>query len=254
MNPLSMLNMSSKLVLVTGASSGIGRSVAIQLSRAGAQVILNGRNADELRRTVAAMEGQEQHTIAQFDLANTDAIPAWITEACTRIGRPIDGLVHSAGIANRMPLRAISRSSLETLFETNVFATIALLRGATAKSNCPASGNSIVILSSAAALAGSPGLIGYAASKGALHGMLKSAAAELAPKKVRVNCIAPGYVLTPMMSASEESLPNFEAIQAKQYLGWIKPEEVAAAALFLLSDAAAKVTGTILTMDGGLLS
>ena len=247
MNPLDL---SGKRVLVTGASSGIGRATALMLAELGATLTLAGRRADALEATRAATRAPETHTSTAFDLGQTDAIPGWLKELATAGGGPFDGIVHSAGVGGVTPLRLLSRKALDAVAVPNFYATLGLLRGVASK-GVVSDGASVVLLSSVAALVASPGLTAYSATKGAIQATVRSAAAELRGRRVRVNAVAPAYVATPMMEQSRAELPGFAEIEARQFLGFIPPDEVAAAVAYLLSDAAARVTGSTLVIDGG---
>lgn len=133
----------------------------------------------------------------------------------------------------------------------NVHATLMLLRAVSAKNVAAASGSSIVLISSAAALVASPGMATYAGSKAAVHAIARSAAKELAAKRIRVNCIAPAYVNTPMYDQAANAVVKFEQIAQQQFLGIIEPEEVAFMAAYLLSNAARSITGSQFVLDGG---
>ena len=245
------IDISGRLVLVTGASSGIGRATAIVLSRMGAQLILNGRHVDALEETRAATENCASHLCAPFDLASLDAMPKWIAGVVGGTGRALDGVVHCAGVGGHTPLRAVSARSLESMMLGNVHATLMLLRAVSAKNVAAASGSSIVLISSAAALVASPGMATYAGSKAAVHAIARSAAKELAAKRIRVNCIAPAYVNTPMYDQAANAVVKFEQIAQQQFLGIIEPEEVAFMAAYLLSNAARSITGSQFVLDGG---
>lgn len=247
-NPISL---SGKLILVTGASSGIGRATAIVLSRLGARVILSGRRVEGLEDTLAQMQFPEVHSSKPFDLSRTDEIPRWIAQLIAEAGAPLDGTVHCAGVAGHIPLRALSVGQLESIMVSNVHSTVMLLKGLSARTAVPVPGSSIVLMSSAAALVASPGMIAYAASKAAVAGIARSAAKELGARKIRVNSIAPAYVRTAMLADASVAIPGFERIEAQQFLGMIEPEEVATLAAYLLSDAARRITGAQFVIDGG---
>jgi NAD(P)-dependent dehydrogenase (short-subunit alcohol dehydrogenase family) len=245
------LDLTGKLILVTGASSGIGRATAVVLSRMGARLILAGRRQDALEQTRSSMENSACHLCSTFDLTNLDEIPKWVTQVVGSAESLLDGVVHTAGISANVPLRAVSRANMGKLMEPNVYATLMLLRGATARSVAATSGMSIVLISSVAAVVPSPGLITYAATKAAINSIARSAAKELAVKHIRVNSIIPGYVQTPMLTQFADDITDFEHIRKQQFLGIIDPEEVAVMAAYLLSNAARSITGSQFLMDGG---
>ena len=187
------LDLSGRTLLVTGASSGIGREVAILFSALGARVILSGRNEERLRETLDRMSPGE-HVPVPFDLSLVDQIVPWIKTLAAQNG-PLDGFVHAAGKQSTMPLRGLTPSSLDNLLRTNLSSALMLARGFCQK-GCHRPGGSIVFLASVMALAGKPGLTAYSASKAALTGVTRSLALELAPEQIRVNCIAPAFVQT----------------------------------------------------------
>lgn len=247
-NPLAL---DGKTVLVTGASSGIGRATALLLSQLGARVILSGRRREALEETRQAMENPESHPVEPFDLSDTDGIPAWVKDVRTRADAPLDGLVHSAGVSITMAIRVANRKNTDALMLPNVYAALALLRGVSAK-GVAADSTSVVLLSSVASIIGSPGLVAYAGSKGALNAIVRSAAKELGGKRVRINAIAPGYVQTPMYDEMKATNPgDVQRLEQQHFLGIPTPDEVGVMVAYLLSDAARVVTGTTLVIDGG---
>jgi len=247
-----MFDLTGKLILVTGASSGIGRATAVALSKMGANVILCSRSESGLLATREMMAGPQRHEIETIDLVDTDAIPGRVQRMCTDRGRRLDGLVHSAGVGTTVPLRILNRKKIDQVMDVNVYAALALLRAIAVKGVPQPSGCSVVLISSIAGLIGMSGLTSYGASKAALHGIIKSAAIELAGRKIRVNCIAPAWVETPMLQDAVAGLPGgLSHVESRQVLGLIPPSEVGAAAVFLLSDQAQHITGTTLVLDGG---
>lgn len=247
MNPLDL---TGKLVLVTGASSGIGRATAGVLSRLGARVVLAGRREGALEETRQGLESPGRHLAAPFDLADVDGVPAWIKGIAAQAGALLDGVVHSAGVGGVVPLRLLGSEAIERVMVPNLHAALALLRGAASR-QVTADGASVVLLSSVAGMAGSPGLAAYGASKAALSSLARTSAMELRSRRIRVNCVTPGYVATPMMEESRAALPGFEAQEARQFLGIIPPDEVGTAVAYLLCDAARHITGTSLVIDAG---
>lgn len=246
-NPLAL---PGRVFVVTGASSGIGRATATVLSRLGARVVLSGRRVSALEETRAGLDAPERHLIEPFDLADLDGIPGWLRGVRERAGSELSGLVHSAGHGAASPIRAVSRRTIDAVLEPNLHAALLLLRGATAK-GVGRDGSSIVFISSVAAVTPAKGLAAYAGSKGALHSVARCAAQELAPKRIRVNCVAPAYVATPMLDQAQTELPGDFTHLQRQVLGVIEPEQVGVAVAYLLSDAARTVTGTVLTIDSG---
>lgn len=243
------INLTGRTILITGASSGIGRETALLLSQLNARLILVARNNDRLKQTRTALEGTD-HQVEVFDVTALDTIPGWIKELVSRFG-PLHGLVHSAGLYEVIPLKILTAAKLEEIMRVNLSAALLLAKGFRQK-GCHADGASLVLLSSVAGLRGHAGLSAYTASKSALFGLAKSLAIELAREGIRVNCVAPGLVATEMSTQFEEqTLREMAAVESEYPLGIGKPRDVANGIAFLLSDAARWITGTTLTIDGG---
>lgn len=247
------LDLSGKRVLVTGASSGVGRATAVALARLGARLTLGGRRADALEETRGMLSAPADgaHETACFDLLDVDAIPGWMKTLSADAGSPFDGVVHAAGVSTAIPVRILSKARMDAVLVPNLYASLALVRGIAAK-GVGADGASLVLISSVSGLAGALGHTVYSASKGALHAMARSAAKELAPRRMRVNCVAPAWVEGPIMDVVNDIRGDaFQAVKDRQFLGSIPPEDVAMSAAYLLSDAARRITGTTLVIDGG---
>jgi len=247
-NPFSLKN---KNILITGASSGIGRQCAITFSQLGANVILIARNKERLKDTFDKLE-KGNHLIISQDITEYDKLEQIIKYSVEKVGR-ISGFVHSAGIEMTLPLRSMRPSYYEKMFSVNVIAGFELTRIISKKKYLGENGASFVFISSIMGIVGNPALIGYSASKGALISAIKSMALEFISKNIRVNCISPGHVETEMASKlfkkiSEESK---KSIIDMHPLGLGKPEDIANACAFLISDASRWITGTNLIVDGG---
>lgn len=244
------LDLTGRAILVTGASSGLGREIAVYLSKLNARVVLCGRDQDRLEQTRTAMDAGE-HIVAPFDLAAIDDIPKWMSEIANQTGT-LHGLVHSAGIGGPKPIRTITKRDFDNLMGVNVGAAIALAKGFRQKAVFTPGGG-IIFLSSVAGLVGQPANALYSATKGALIALTRSLALELARDDIRVNCIAPAMVMTEMGEKLRQSLTaeNWAAIAAAHPLGMGRPEDVAGAVAFLLAGTGRWITGTTLVADGG---
>ena len=201
-NPMAL---DGRTVLVTGASSGLGRAISVLISKLGGRVVLVARNAERLAETLSLMDDGE-HRVETFDLNELDDIPRWMKKLTSEVGL-LDGLVHSAGLHATLPLRVLKPSRLEELMRVNVSAAMSLTKGFRQR-GVRAEQGSVVYLASVSALAGSPGNAGYSATKGALVSMCRSLAMELAPEQIRVNCLAPGWVPTELSAKAEEKLED----------------------------------------------
>jgi NAD(P)-dependent dehydrogenase (short-subunit alcohol dehydrogenase family) len=245
------LDLSGRTILLTGASSGIGRETALLLAQLGARLILVARNTERLEAVRGALSG-EGHVAESFDLAEAPAsIPDWMKRLAATTG-PIAGAVHSAGVHVTAPLMAVKPQDFEKAYGLNVVVGAMLVKGLRQKSvRTPQS--SAVLVSSVSGLAGTAGVSAYSASKGALTALARSLAVELAPEKIRVNCVAPGFVQTEMSEKFGQLLTpeQLARIAGLHPLGLGTPRDVACAIAFLLSDAARWITGTTLVVDGG---
>jgi NAD(P)-dependent dehydrogenase (short-subunit alcohol dehydrogenase family) len=249
-NPFSLIG---KNILITGASSGIGRQCAITCNSLGAYVILIGRSEEKLKETASQLVNKNYILFATDITAYEPTITG--LESLLE-NTKIDGVIHAAGISTTLPLRNITPEKLQPYFETNVFAAINITKLLTKTKFANPNGMSIVFLASVMGVVGELGKTIYSLTKGALVAGTKSLALELAQKKIRVNCISPGVVETPM-SATAVYAQNEEAynkIKSYHPIGLGKPEDIANASVFLLSDGARWITGTNLIVDGGYLA
>ncbi len=244
------MDLTGRSVLVTGASSGLGKGIAELLAKLGAKVILVARDTVRLEAVRSSLAGSG-HGKEIFDLTQTDEIAGWMKEVVQRHGT-LHGLVHSAGVLTTKPLRMQVAADWESAMRINVAAGAALAKGFRQKGVYGGAG-SIVYLSSVMGLTGQPGQILYSATKGALVAMTRSMALELARESIRVNCVAPAVVATGMSEGLQKNLSpeQFAQIVAQHPLGLGRAEDVANAVAFLLADSARWITGTTLTVDGG---
>jgi NAD(P)-dependent dehydrogenase (short-subunit alcohol dehydrogenase family) len=242
-NPFSL---EGKTILITGASSGIGRATAIECSKMGARLIITGRNESRLKKTFESLSGNE-HSYIIADLTNETDLSGLID-----ILPVLDGCVNNAGITKNVPVQFIKETTLNEVLAVNTTAPI-LLTQKIIKMKKLANAGSIVFTSSisgiyCSAVASSL----YSASKGAINGFVKSAALDLASKQIRVNSVNPGVIDTDIFNdgiISQEQLSMDKLKYPLKRYG--KPEEVAYAVIYLLSDASQWVTGSNIVIDGG---
>jgi NAD(P)-dependent dehydrogenase (short-subunit alcohol dehydrogenase family) len=231
-----------KIILVTGASSGIGREVAIQCAKAGACLIISGRDAARLDETLALLAGSDHRAIAA-DLTDQQQLYALVEQMGT-----IDGVVHGAGVHGVMPIRLVTDTFLNYVMAINFNAPVLLTQRLLYQKKLR-DGSSILFVSSLAAHTGTIGVGPYSASKAALIGLARCLALEVAKRGIRVNTLSPGLVNTPLLEHNQIMLNE----KAHMYpLGIGRPEDVAYAAIYFLADASRKVTGTSFNMDGGI--
>lgn len=242
-NPFSLRD---KTVLITGASSGIGRATAIECSKMGATVIVTGRNEERLQETVAMMEGKG-HQVLIANLAIDEGI-RFLVDNCPKV----DGLVNNAGYTHTVLTNFINREALNQQLEVNTIAPILLFQRLL-KVKKLQKGSSVVFTASISGLCcAGLGNVLYSTSKSAVNGFVKNAALDLASRNIRVNAVAPGMVDTHIYDAgtiSEEQLDSERQRYPMKRFG--RPEEVAWSIIYLLSDASSFTTGTTIVLDGG---
>jgi len=242
-NPFTLRN---KKILVTGASSGIGRAVAIECSRMGAELIITGRNEQRLNETFNKLKkGNHKKIIA--DLRFDEQL-----ENIASLINKLNGIVHCAGITNPVPFQFVNRDKFEEIFSIN-FLSPALLTNMLLKKKIIENGASIIFISSVSgvycsSVAGSL----YSSTKGAINGLIKGMALDLANKQIRVNSVCPAMIETNIFEDGRITKEQLEEDKRKYPLKrYGKPEEVAYAVIYLLSDASGWVTGSNLLIDGG---
>ena len=245
-NPYSL---SGKKILVTGASSGIGRSIAVECSRMGASVIITGRNQERLKETLSMMEKDLEHQILIADLANGNEINSLVDNITTSL----DGVVLCAGFTIVKPFKFIKNEDLDAIMDVNYKAPVLLTQKLLKKKRINKNASIVFISSVSGVFVSAPAGALYSGSKGAVNGIAKAMALDLSPRGIRVNCVNPGMVDTNIFAKgdiTEEQLKE----DVKHYpLGrYGKPEDVAFAVVYLLSDASQWMTGTNLKIDGGL--
>ncbi len=248
-NPFSLIG---KNILITGASSGIGRQCAINCTQMGARVILIGRRREKLIETIGLLSSGN-NLYYSFDVNNYQQIESIVADAVEKTG-PMHGFIYSAGIELTLPLSVTKPTHYQELFATNVIAGFEFAKVLSKKKYISRAGGSFVYISSIMGIQGNPSLVGYSASKGALISGVKSMAIELAPKNIRVNVISPGHLKDTEMSAKlfENLTEESKRLFIKAYvLGLGTTFDVANGCIYLLSEASKWVTGTNLIIDGG---
>ena len=235
--------MNNKSILVTGASSGIGRKTACTISQKGGFVFLLARNEERLVETQQQLKSDS--AILQCDLTDEDQL-----STCIESIEKLDGLVLCAGVNEYVPVKSISKKRIDKIFDTNFNSQILLIQKLLKKKKFN-NGASIVFVSSLSSLMGVPATLLYSASKAAINSAVKVLASELAPQKIRVNSICPGIIKTEMLGAQNIDESLFLEQEKMYPLGLGTTEDVANAVIFHLSDASKWLTGNIMVLDGG---
>ena len=242
-NPFSL---EGKIILVTGASSGIGRGIAIECSRMGAKIVAVGRNETTLKETLAKLDGTN-HCYLVCDLTDEQAVDRIIPKVPA-----LNGIVYAAGVGQRILCRNIVKEDIDVVMNTN-FASVVLLQSKLQQSKKIPKGTSIVIITSIAPESPSVGNAMYSASKGALVAYAKCLSTELASRQVRVNCISPAMVWTDLIfkgGLTKEELLADEKKYPLQRYG--TPEDIAYLTIYLLSETSTWMTGSNLRITGGI--
>lgn len=243
-NPFTL---KGKKILITGASSGIGKVTAIECSKMGANLIITGRNEERLNETFQSLQGNE-HRILKADLTNETDVDFLINN----IGI-LDGVVFSAGISHTSPVQFTTKEKLISIFDCNTFSQLGLL-SIIYKKKLISKDSSIILISSIGGVRRStPGNGIYGASKAALSSFAKFAALEFAARRIRVNCVCPGMTETPLIRkgalTDEQYTQDMQSIPLKRYAS---PIEIALPIVFLLSDASSYISGQDIVIDGAL--
>ena len=245
MTDFNPFTLEGKTILVTGASSGIGRGIAIACSKMGASVIVNGRNEERLNETLLQMSG-ENNQKAVADLSDTAKISSMVAEL-----PKLDGIVHCAGIGQRVLCKQLQESDLDNMMDVNFKAPV-MLQTELLKQKKINKAASIVFIASIAAESPTIGNAMYCASKGAIISYANCLSIELAPRLIRVNCISPAMVWTDLIfkgGITEDELKEDEKRYPLKRYG--TPEDIANLSIYLLSDASSWMTGSNIKLTGG---
>lgn len=243
-NPYSL---EGKIILITGASSGIGRAVAIECSKLGASVIITARNERRLQETLNQMEG-DCHKFVVCDLSLSENIASLVSQL-----PQIDGFISNAGINTMLPISFMNDTDVKNIFQVNTVSPMLLLKELIKKKKLKKSSSVVYTSSMAGVGAAAVGNGVYTASKGAISSFIKVAALELAPRRIRVNAVCPGMTETSMIYDDSLNKEQLAKDMERYPLGrYGDPKDIAWAMIFLLSDASAWITGINLVIDGGL--
>lgn len=245
------MNLNKQTVVITGASSGIGKKCAVDISNAGANVVLIGRNKERLDEVKSRLS-PGNHLVFQIDITEYEKLEPIIKESVDRIGK-ISGFISCAGIESTIPLQVLNPNIYQNHFSINVIAGFELARIISKKKYIKSDRASFIFLSSIMSVLGEKGKIAYCSSKSALIAGVKAMALELAPRKIRVNCVSPAMVETEMAQNMLAKLPEDirNDIIKKHPLGIGKTEDISGLVQFLLSDQSRWITGSNLIIDGG---
>lgn len=246
-NPYSL---NGKTILITGASSGIGRATAVECSKLGANVIITGRNAERLQSTFDALNPNGNHMQVVGDLTKQEDLELLVSSLPV-----IDGLVNNAGISFTKPIGFIKKEDLQHVYETNLFSPILLTNNLLKKKKIAKNG-SVVFVSSAASFGCSNANSVYGGAKASLASFMHYCNKEITPvKQIRFNAIHPGMVQTELVESltftAEEIEKDIQRYPMKRYG---TPQDIAYSIIYLLSDAASWITGSSLIIDGGVLN
>lgn len=241
-NPFSL---EGKTILITGASSGLGACSAEKCSKAGGSMVITGRNKERLLQTFDKL-GAGNHMMIPADLCNEDDITNLVEQL-----PKLDGIVLCAGLTHTQPVKNITKEAVSEIFKTNLLSSIQMVKEILKKKKIN-SGGSIVFISSISASYADVGNSVYAATKGGVISFSRVLALELAPRRITCNCIAPGFVPSNFLNAGRITEEQLEEERKKYPMGFGEPEDIANGIIYLLSDASKWVTGTVLTIDGGV--
>jgi len=239
-------NLNGKTILITGASSGIGKSIAIECSRLGAKLAILGRNPERLNDTFSLLAGTG-HVVISVDLNDYEAVISKLSEIPL-----LNGVVYCAGIQKSSPVKNIDNLEFLEVIQTNLFSTSFLNTKLLQEKKIGKNASLVFISSTASGVVAEIGNAMYSASKGAISAYAKVVALELSSRKIRVNCISPAMIKTELLDSISVGKEELELDEQRYPFGYGEPLDVAYAAIYLLSDASKWVTGTNIILDGGL--
>lgn len=242
-NPFSL---EGKTILITGASSGIGRATAIECSKMGAHLVITGRNEERLRETFSTLEA-ENHIMIPCDLTDESSI-----EELINMLPVVDGIVHCAGITSNLPFQFITRNKLDAVMNVNFYAPVEISRLAVKSKKINKEASVVFVSSISGVYTSALALSAYSASKGAINGLVKGLALDLSSKGIRVNSVNPGIIETNIFDSgaiTPEQMEKEKELYPLKRFG--QPSEIAYAVIYFLSDASKWVTGSNLVIDGG---
>ena len=244
-----ILDLTGKVIIITGAGSGIGRETAIRASQLGARVVMIDLAEQGLKETFDSLDGVG-HCYFVADLTVPDTIGTIIKDTVAKAGGMIHGLVHCAGISSRKPLNVLTKEGFGKVMDVNFYAFVELVRQGCKKKHF-AEGGSVVVMSSISSIRGYKAKTEYCVSKAAVDAFVRCMALELAERRVRINSVMAAAVNTPMAQKAREMNASVGASEFSAPLGLTEPYEVANTIIFLLSDATRTITGTSILIDGG---
>lgn len=246
-----LLNIRDRRFLITGAASGIGKATTQILANLGAELILVDYNEEGLLQFIKQQSSDKLHPLV-LDLSEPEQIRAAIENAVKKYGK-LNGMAHIAGIPYITPLKAIQREKADKLYRVNQYAAVELIKTFASNKIHSNDGGSAVLISSVYGVVGSAANVAYAMTKAAIIGITKALSIELAPKRIRVNCIAPGFIKTKMMEENSFRFDDeyMQRLNNLHPLGLGEAEDIANGVVFLLSDMSKWMTGAVMNIDGG---
>lgn len=246
-----LLNIRDRRFLITGAASGIGKATTQILANLGAELILVDYNEEGLHQFIKQQSSDKLHPLV-LDLSEPEQIRPAIENAVKKYGK-LNGMAHIAGIPYITPLKAIQREKADKLYRVNQYAAVELIKTFASNKIHSNDGGSAVLISSVYVVVGSAANVAYAMTKAAIIGITKALSIELAPKRIRVNCIAPGFIKTKMMEENSFRFDDeyMQRLNNLHPLGLGEAEDIANGVVFLLSDMSKWMTGAVMNIDGG---